>query len=474
MSQSEKKLGLFALTALVVGSMVGGGIFTLPQNMAEGAGAGAILCAWLITFIGMLTLTRIFQWLSIHRADIDDGVYGYAKDGFGEYLGFNAAWGYWVSAWISNTGYLVVMFSALGSFKSLSFFEEGNSLSALIGEVTLLGMMHFFVLSGIRTATILNAIVTVAKLIPVCLFIICVTLAFRIETFSLDFWGSTDLGSIGSQIKKTMLYTVWVFLGIECATVYSSRAKNMHIVSRATLLGFIITIFLLICVSVLSLGIVSQNQLAVMKNPSMAAVIEVVVGPVGAMVINLGVILSVGGAFLAWTLICSEMLYLAARGKNNTAPATFGKLNAKGTPVNALWLSNTLIIILLIVNYYNGSGYNILVQLASSMCLIPYLLCAGCALRIALQPQYKSSFLISLSLAGVIYGTWLIYAGGLSYLLLSMMLYFPGLFFFYRARKERGLKTFSNKYEACCAVIILILALIAGYFMLTNGFSLTG
>lgn len=103
MADSDKgKLGLPALTALVVGGIIGSGIFSLPQNMAEGAGAGAILIAWAITFVGMLTLTRIFQWLSTTRPELDDGVYGYAREGFGEYLGFNAAWGYWISAWVGT------------------------------------------------------------------------------------------------------------------------------------------------------------------------------------------------------------------------------------------------------------------------------------------------------------------------------------------------------------------------------------
>ena len=87
------RLGTPALTALVVGAMLGSGIFSLPQNMAEGAGAGAILIAWVITGVGMLALTRIFQWLSLSRPDIGDGVYGYARTGFGDYIGFNAAWG---------------------------------------------------------------------------------------------------------------------------------------------------------------------------------------------------------------------------------------------------------------------------------------------------------------------------------------------------------------------------------------------
>lgn len=202
MADSDKgKLGLPALTALVVGGIIGSGIFSLPQNMAEGAGAGAILIAWAITFVGMLTLTRIFQWLSTTRPELDDGVYGYAREGFGEYLGFNAAWGYWISAWVGNAGYLVVLFSALGSFGALAFFGDGTTWPALLGELTVLWLMHAFVLHGVHNAAITNAIVTLAKVVPIALFILCVALAFRIETFHLDFWGSPALGSVTPRWK---------------------------------------------------------------------------------------------------------------------------------------------------------------------------------------------------------------------------------------------------------------------------------
>ena len=96
----RNKLGILPLTLLVVGSIVGSGIFSLPQNMAEGAGAGSILIAWGITLFGMLMLTRIFQYLSIRFYKINDGLYGYVREGFGDYIGFNAAWGYWISAWM--------------------------------------------------------------------------------------------------------------------------------------------------------------------------------------------------------------------------------------------------------------------------------------------------------------------------------------------------------------------------------------
>jgi arginine:ornithine antiporter/lysine permease len=468
----QKKLGTVAMTALVVGAVVGSGIFSLPQNMAEGAGAGAILIAWAITFVGMLALTRIFQWLSVNRPDIGDGVYGYARNGFGDYMGFNAAWGYWISVWVGNVGYLVVMFSALGSFQALGFFGSGSTLPALLCGLTVLAVMHGFVLRGVQSAAFLNIVVTIAKIVPLGLFILCVLLAFKVESFQTDFWGSPELGSVGDQVKNTMLYTVWVFLGIECATVYASRARDMATVSRATILGFFITILLLVCVSVLSLGVVPQEQLAQMKNPSAAAVMAMAVGPWGAVLINVGLILSVGGALLAWTLISSEMLYLASRGEHNTAPRCFGKLNANGTPANALWLTNSLIALFLVINHLNDAGYNILIQLASSMALIPYLLCAAFGLKLAIKAEVRNTTLIALTALGTGYGLWLIYAGGLSFLLLSMILYALGLGFYAKARLERGKPVFEGMADRICAGAVVTLAACALYLVAHGNFSL--
>ncbi|HJE29021.1 MAG TPA: amino acid permease, partial [Pseudomonas nitrititolerans] len=148
MTESTQRLRLGALVALVVGSMIGGGIFSLPQNMAASAGAGAVLIGWAITAVGMLTLAFVFQTLANRKPELDTGVYAYAKAGFGDYMGFSSAWGYWISAWIGNVSYMVLLFSTLGLF--FPVFGEGNSLAAIVCASLLLWGIHFLVLNGIR------------------------------------------------------------------------------------------------------------------------------------------------------------------------------------------------------------------------------------------------------------------------------------------------------------------------------------
>ena len=108
MADEKPKLRLGALVSLVAGSMIGAGIFSLPQNMAASASAGVVLVGWLITAAGMLMLAFVFQTLSNRRPDLDAGIYAYAKAGFGDYMGFSSAWGYWISAWLGNVSYLVL------------------------------------------------------------------------------------------------------------------------------------------------------------------------------------------------------------------------------------------------------------------------------------------------------------------------------------------------------------------------------
>ncbi|MEE4277722.1 MAG: basic amino acid/polyamine antiporter [Halieaceae bacterium] len=467
-SREKQPLGLPVMTALVVGSLIGSGIFSLPQNMAENAGAGAIVIAWTITLVGMLALTRIFQWLALHSDAAREGVYGYARRGFGDYVGFSVAWGYWISVWVTLVGYLVLVFDALASFTPFRAFGEDGALAPLVGGLLLLWGLHAFVLMGVRSAAILNVVVTLAKLLPLALFVLCAALAFELSTFRLDFWGRGTGLSLLDQLRSTMLYTVFVFLGIESATVYASRARDRQVISRSTLYGFLVTFALLVCVSLLSLGIARQSELAAMGNPSMARVMERAVGPWGSGLINLGLIVSIAGALLAWTLIAAEMLYLAARGDNNTAPQVFGRLNRRGTPANAMWLTNILVSILLIASFGSESAYNRLIQLAGAMALIPYLACAAFALRLCLAAPQRSLRLLVITSLGTLYGLWLIYAGGLRFLLLSMMLYALGTPFYLRARRERGLSAFSSPTERAVAILVSLLGGVALYLATTR------
>ena len=466
MSDSTQKLRLGALIALVVGSMVGGGIFSLPQNIAASASAGATLIGWLITGVGMLTLAFVFQTLANRKPELDGGVYAYAKAGFGDYMGFSSAWGYWISAWIGNVSYMVLLFSTLGYF--FPVFGEGNTLPAVICASILLWLLHFLVLRGIKEAAFINTVTTIAKMLPLALFICIAAIAFKMDVFTADFWGrgNSELGSVMDQVRNMMLVTVWVFIGIEGASIFSARAEKRSDVGKATVIGFVGVLLLLVLVNILSQGIMAQAELAGLKNPSMAGVLEQVVGPWGAQLISIGLIVSLAGALLSWTLLCAEILFASAR--DHTMPEFLRKENANHVPANALWLSNGLIQLFLIITLFNASTYLSLLYLATSMILVPYFWSSAYAVLLAVRGETYENAAgernkdLLIALVSTLYAVWLLYAAGVQYLLLSALLYAPGAILFAKAKHELGQPIFTG-VEKLILVAVLIGAAIAAY-----------
>ncbi|KIY41445.1 arginine-ornithine antiporter [Pseudomonas asiatica] len=472
MSDSSGKLKLGALVALVVGSMIGGGIFSLPQNMAASAGVGAVLIGWAITAVGMLTLAFVFQTLANRKPDLDGGVYAYAKAGFGDYMGFSSAWGYWISAWLGNVGYFVLLFSTLGYF--FPIFGEGNTLAAIIGASVLLWAVHFLVLRGIKEAAFINQVTTVAKVVPLLLFALICLFAFKLDIFTADIWamGTPELGSVMNQVRNMMLVTVWVFIGIEGASIFSARAEKRSDVGKATVIGFVIVLLFLVLVNVLSLGIMTQPELAKLQNPSMAAVLEHVVGHWGAVLISVGLIISLLGALLSWVLLCAEIMFAAA--KDHTMPEFLRRENANQVPANALWLTNVMVQIFLVITLFSSSTYLSLIYLATSMILVPYLWSAAYAFLLALRSETYEQALaerkkdLFIGAIALLYAIWLLYAGGVKYLLLSALLYAPGAILFAKAKREVGQPIFTNVEKLIFAAVV-IGALVAA-FGLYDGF----
>jgi arginine:ornithine antiporter / lysine permease len=305
-----------------------------------------------------------------------------------------------------------------------------------------------------------------------------VAMAFQVEVFKLDFWGQPALGSVLDQVRSTMLVTVWVFIGIEGASVYSARAARREDVGRATVIGFLVCLALLMSVSLLSLGILSQPELAALKNPSMAPVLEKVVGTWGAVLIYVGLIVSVGGGFLAWTLLAAESLFTPAGG--GVMPAWLAKQNDKGVPAHALWLTNAMVQVFLLVTLFSKASYLALISLSTAMILIPYLFSAIYGLKLAWlgragagptarQPHTPRDIFITVLAA--VFCVWLLYAAGLKYLLLSALLYAPGAALYLWAKRERAERVFGAREWGVFA-LLLVLAVVAAVLLARGGLAL--
>ena len=469
------KLGLLPLVALVVGSMIGGGVFSLPQNMAKGASPGAVIIGWAITGLGMLALAFVYQGLSTRKPKLDAGPYAYARAGFGDFVGFNSAWGYWLSAWIGNVSYAVLIFGALSYFVP-SFGAEGNTWQAIVGASVFLWLVHGLILMGIRQAAIINVVTTIAKLAPILIFIVAALAVFNLPTFNLDLWGAGTpaLGDVMTQVKSTMLVTLWVFIGIEGASVVSARAANRADIGKATIIGFVTALVVYLLVSLLSFGVMSQPELAALPGAaSMANVLEKAVGPWGSVLVRIGLVISVAGAFLSWTLFAAEIPYRAA--KEGMMPAVFAAENKNGSPSGALWITNISVQVFLLLTFYANSTYLSLFFIASTAILVPYVLSGAYAFKLAMTGEsYDASngrgrdMLIGA--VATLYGAWLVYAAGPNYLLMCALLYAPGILIYAWARKARGEKAFTA-IEAVIAAGIVFAAGIAGYLMWAGAIS---
>ncbi len=469
-------LMLGALTALVVGSMIGGGIFNLPRQMAGAAAPGPLVIGWAITGVGMLMLAFVFQTLANRKPEVDGGVYGYARAGFGPFVGFTSAWGYWVSAWIGNVGYLVLLITSASTLmpEGVLTIEGSLTTGGLIAGSVVLWATTVLCLAGVREAAVVNTIVTIAKVVPLLMFLVLAVVAFKADIFTADIWGTSSqvpgadgpapLGSTIDQIKAMMLVTVWVFIGIEGASVYSERARKRSDVGKATIVGFIGVLALLVMVNLLSYGLMTQAQLAGVADPALGSILAYHVGDWGAKLIAAGLAISVLGAFLSWTLLCAEILRLPAR--EFIMPRLLGKDNAKGSPTWALLLTGLCTQVVLIYASGNPNAYDTMIMLASSLILLPYLWSALYQVKLAATGEsYETdsgskSKDLAIGILASIYGLWLLYAAGLVYLLYTAIFYAVGTIFYMWARKEGKLKLLSP-VELGLVVVILAAAVFA-------------
>lgn len=470
---SHGQLGFWALAAVITGSTIGSGIFTITADMASGgAHTGAVLIGWLICGVGMMGLMMSYFGLNRVRPDLTNGVYSYAREGFGEFIGFNSAWGYWLSALLSNVSYMTLLFGAIGYF--FPVFGSGNNIISIICASIVVWLLNWLVLQGVKEAAAISIITTIAKLVPILVFIVAVIFvkAFDPDIFFDNFWGDGSM-SLGAQIKETTSATVWSFIGIEGAVVLSGRAKRAEDVGKASITAFLGILAIYVIVAVLSLGVMPISQLASLENPQMAGILEYAVGPWGAAVVNVGVILSLAGALLGWTIIAADCPYSAA--KQGVFMKAFAKSNKHSSPSFSLYLTNGIIQLFIIIGYFSASTYQAFYTLSTAMIMIPYLFSAAYYLKVTLRGTgFEDGNGGSLTAArifaliGTIYGIWMLYSGGLDYVLITTVLYAPGLIIYYLGKREREEKIFNHSWEAVIAVLIVIAAVVSIYLISTH------
>ena len=467
MQRSQGGLGIFRLVTTVITLIVGGGVFTLAGDQAAGGASGAaILTAWGISGVGVLCLVMTFYALSRIKPELKGGIYSYANAGFGDFLGFNSAWGYWISALLCTVSFSALLFGALTYF--FPIFGGGTNLPSVIGASILIWFYVFLVSRGIKEATGVNAVITISKFVPI---FVAITAIIFLQKFDLGiFMANLTQGAqpglpFFDQVSSTMMITIWVFVGIEGAVAISGRAKKERDVGKATIIAFVCVLSIYLMVSVLSMGVMPLSDLAELPNPALAGVMEYAVGRWGAILINGGVVLSLVGAMLGYTVLSSESPYEAA--EQGVFIKAFAKTNKKGAPIVTLVVTNIVIEAFLIVMLFSDSTYQFFYALSAGMILLPYLLSAAYFAKLTFtEPgsfKDKVGGHIGLwrvfGIFGVLYSFFLAWASGAVGLTLMSLLYAPGILMYIKGKKEHNEPYLKSTVDKVVVAIILVAAI---------------
>ncbi len=462
---SSGKLGFWGLTALVFGLMVGVGIYNLPQNMALVASPGAVFVAWMITAAGILPLVLSFKWLSKHYPQYNAGIYQYAQAEFGNFAGFNIAWGYWLCTAFSNVTYGVMLSDSCGAFWP-PLLEHGWQM--VVFGSALIWVMFGIVARGVKTAKFVNSLLALIKVIMLIFIIVVLILFFKLNLFEADLWTTGEgLGSIGNQVKSTMMVTLFCFFGVEGAVMMSARAKKSSDVGKAGIAGFLISLILYLLVSLLSYGLMSRASLAGLQDPSIAYILRSTCGEWAYWFVISAVIISLLGGWVAWTLVVAQVPYEAAIV--GILPPVFKKTNKKGMPTFGL-IASSIVMELFLVMVATADDVYLAALHITGLMIIPCYFFTG----LFLIKKADSPGIMTIAIITTLFCCWMAYAGGLLGMFLTSIFYLLGIGFYIKARRDNapGKPLFTLREKIACG--FLCVASVISVFILVDIIKSTG
>ncbi|MBE6047713.1 MAG: amino acid permease [Clostridium sp.] len=434
----KRELSLSAATAIVVGNMIGSGIFTAPQSLAQAANPLTTIIAWIITGLGSLLLALSFANLG-SRYPKTGGPIVYTQKAFGEFTGFLIAWTFWIGSWIGNSAiitaiirYLTYFFPTLSTNNALSFIVA----SAFLWIVTLIN------LSGVKKAGIMGQITTILKLAVILIFAIIAILGFNPEY--LKTYSSTEVAKI-STLPSAITITLWSFVGLESASISAGEIKNPEKnIKRSTILGTVLASIIYLILSILSMGGLSQKALATSNAPLADIINNITNASWGGSFISLGIIISAAGAASGWILTTARAAYAA--GEDGLFPNFFSKVHPKyKTPVTALIISSLCTNLLLILNYVSNltEAFNFMINLAT-LSFIPAYAFSACAEMILTHKQGEKLSLIQFikvnffSILAFLYAIYIVYGSGAESAMWVFILMLIGIpFYVYKKIQEK-------------------------------------
>ncbi|MBG9804707.1 amino acid permease [Brevibacillus laterosporus] len=462
---TTKKWGAWMLTAIVVGNMVGSGIFMLPASLARLASPLAVTLAWLLTGFGVLLIGLVFGNLAIRRPDLTAGPQSYASALFrnprrGKVFGFIIAWGYWVANWSGNVaiittfaGYLSTFFPIMKQtsvlFQIGSFpVETGKLITFLVCTIYLWGT-HFILCRNTLVAGRLNFMATATKVIGFVFFMVAALSIFQWSMMGSFYYPMSEVGStvehgLLEQINLAAISTLWAFVGIESASILSARARSQRDVKIATILGLVIVVCIYVLITLLTMGVLPVEALRHSDKP-LADALVAIMGPTGGIVLALLAIFSLMGTTIGWILVGSEVSYQAAQA--GMFPKIFEKTNQHGSPAQALLITNlcTQIFVFSTISNTIAGAFTFVITVATLAYLIPYIVSALYQLKLVYTGEtYRIGETRTRVLDGCVgilatlYSLWVIKTGiaDLKTLLLGMGLFFSAILIYPFAFKK--------------------------------------
>lgn len=362
---SRKKLGFWTSSSLVVGNMIGSGIFLLPATLAS---YGSIsIFGWLISALGAAALAFVFIELSKILPGTSGGPYVYSRSGLGDFAGFLVAWGYWISVWCANAAITIGLIGYLGVF--FPVLKTSNLLSVVVG-LCIVWSVVWINTRGIRTAGIFSLITSIIKITPLIAIGI-----FGLFFLEVDNFLAFNISGVSNfqALTATAALTFFAYMGIECATIPAGDIENpKKTIPRSTYFGLGITAFVYIIGTISLLGVIPPEDLQHSQAPFSDAA-AILWGPWAENLVAFAAIISTLGALNGWILVQGQIPAAIARDK--LFPTIFAKENKKGVPVISLLLSSVLLSILMSMNYSRGlvKAFEFILLLSSMTSLIAYL-----------------------------------------------------------------------------------------------------
>jgi APA family basic amino acid/polyamine antiporter len=422
MSEKSKEIGLWTTTSLVIGNMIASGLFMLPATLAIYGGVSLI--GWLISGAGAMCLALVYSWLSKLQPAATGGPYAYTREGMGNFAAFLVAWGYWISTWCTNAAIAVAFVSYLTAFIP----ELGNNSLLAVGTgLSAIWLLTWVNTRGIREAGFVQVVTTILKLTP--LLIITIGGLFYLNTDHFIPFNVSTESNLAAITSATTL-TLFAFLGMESATVPSGNVKNAEkTVSRATIIGTLITTLIYIAGTIAVMGLIPPSSLHTSQAPFADAAASIW-GEGARYLVAGGAVISTFGALNGWILLQGQMPMAAAR--DQLFPAIFSKENKNGSPAVGIIISSVLVSVLMSMNFTRSLAdtFTFMILLTTLTVLVPYLFSIVSFVLIARKKEKLTTFQIIISILAFLYSMWAVIGSGQEIVYWGFILLMAGLPFY--------------------------------------------